>query len=393
MRVVLNGLAALKPKTGVGHHVADLAAALAAGFPTDSFMLYPGETLGGWVARANRGGAGGVASARTGQLRRWVGGVRAAGKAVAKVLSGLHFQGYTRAFPFDLYHEPNFVPFRSHLPTVVTVHDLSVLKFPQWHPADRVRYHERHFHSGLGLARHVIAVSEAIRRELIADMGLAPERVTAVHNGVAPQFVPQSPEVVAAARRELDLPERFFLCVGTIEPRKNLGTVIRAFADLPVDVRSNCPLILAGPWGWRSEPERQLFDDVGGPAGVRQLGYVSAKLLPALYTAARVLLYPSHYEGFGLPPVEMLACGGGVIVSTDAAVREVVGPCGKSVAPDDLPGWREAMRIAAGDDDFLSELKRGGLPRAAGFTWTRAARETLAVYRSVLGLPPSAGAA
>jgi len=393
MRVVLNGLAALKPKTGVGHHVADLAAALAAEFPADSFTLYPGGTLSRWVTKANRGGAGGAAKTRANRLRRWLGGVRTAGKAAAKAASGLHFRGYTRAFPFDLYHEPNFVPFRSHLPTVVTVHDLSVLKFPQWHPADRVTYHERHFHRGIGLARHVIVVSEAVRRELIAELGLAPERVTAVHNGVAPQFVPQPPEAVTAARHELGLPERFFLCVGTIEPRKNLGTVVRAFADLPPEVRSMCPLVLAGPWGWRSDAERQLFDDIGAPAGVRQLGYVPARLLPALYAAARVLLYPSYYEGFGLPPVEMLACGGAVIVSTDAAVREVVGPCGKAIPPDDLTGWRDAMRTAAEDEVFVNELKRGGPARAAEFTWTRAARETMAVYRTVLGLPPSAGAA
>ena len=269
----------------------------------------------------------------------------------------------------------------------MTVHDLSVLKFPHWHPADRVAYHHRHFLRGLGFARHVIVVSEAVRRELIHELGFPPERVTAVHNGVGPQFVPQSPEVVARVRRELGVPEKFFLCVGTIEPRKNLGTVIRAFADLPPQVRAACPLVLAGPWGWRSEDDRKLFDEIGIPAGVRHLGYVPSELLPALYSAARVLLYPSSYEGFGLPPVEMMACGGAVIASTADAVREVVGRCGKLVTPDDLEGWREAMRVAATDDEFVAGLCRGGVARAAEFTWPRAARETMAVYRQVLGLP------
>jgi alpha-1,3-rhamnosyl/mannosyltransferase len=133
-----------------------------------------------------------------------------------------------------------------------------------------------------------------------------------------------------------------------------------------------------------------LFDEVGVPAGVRHLGYVPARLLPALYAAARVLLYPSHYEGFGLPPVEMMACGGAVIASTADAVREVVGGCGKLLAPDDLAGWRDAMRTAATDDEFIEDLTDGGPARAAEFTWTRAARETMAVYRTVLGLPASA---
>jgi alpha-1,3-rhamnosyl/mannosyltransferase len=211
--------------------------------------------------------------------------------------------------------------------------------------------------------------------------------VTAVHNGVAPQFVPQPPEVIAATRKELGLPDRFFLCVGTIEPRKNLGTVIRAFADLPPAVREACPLVLAGPWGWRSDADRKLFEEVGASAGVRQLGYVPARLLPALYAAARVLLYPSHYEGFGLPPVEMLACGGAVIASTADAVQEVVGECGKLVEPEDVAGWRDLMHEAATDDEFLEETKRGGVARAAAFTWTRAAHETMAVYRKVLSTP------
>lgn len=387
MKVVINGLAALKPKTGVGHHVADLVAALGAGFPDDAFTLYPGATLSRLAMKANKSGAGGSAKGNVGLLKRLLGGVKAGAKGVAKGASGLHFGAYTRAFRFDLYHEPNFVPFRSRLPTVVTVHDLSVLKFPQWHPADRVRCHEKHFRRGLDLARHVIVVSEAVRNEMIRELNFPPDRVTAIHNGVAPQFVSQAPDAVAAARRELGLPDRFFLCVGTIEPRKNLGTVIRAFADLPTAVREACPLVLAGPWGWRSDADRKLFDEVGAPVGVRQLGYVPARLLPALYAAARVLLYPSHYEGFGLPPVEMMACGGAVIASTADAVREVMGACGRLIPPEDVSGWRDAMREAATEDESVEMLRRGGVARAAAFTWTRAALETMAVYRKALSTP------
>lgn len=393
MRVVLNGLAALKPKTGVGHHVADLTAALVAGYPDDAFTLYPGAAVSQWVASANRGGAGGATGGNTGFRKRLLSGAKSAGKAAAKAACGLHFGGYTRAFRFDLYHEPNFVPFRSHLPTVVTVHDLSVLKFPHWHPADRVTYHQRHFLRGLGFARHVIVVSEAVRRELIRDLSFPAERVTAVHNGVGPRFVPLPPDVIARARKELDLPEKFFLCVGTIEPRKNLKVVIRAFADLSPQVRAACPLLLAGPWGWRSEDDRKLFDEVGIPAGVRHLGYVPSELLPALYSAARVLLYPSYYEGFGLPPVEMMACGGAAIIADDEAVREAVGRNVISAGPDDVAEWRERMRQCAVDDDLLTLMRNGGIARAAEFTWTRAARETMAVYRKVLGLPVETPAA
>src|SRR5207253_2488871 len=155
--------------------------------------------------------------------------------------------------------------------------------------------------------------------------------------------------------------------------------------DLPPRARAACPLVLAGGWGWKSGPERELFEAEARNQGAIHLGYVDDADLPALYTGAAALLYPSFYEGFGLPPVEMLACGGGVIASTADAVREVVGRHAVLLDPHDLAGWREAMRRAATDPEFLAESRRGGIAHARRFTWHRAAEQTLAVYRQVLG--------
>ncbi len=385
MRVVLNGLAALKPKTGVGHHVADLFAALTSTGPADRFTLYPGDLLGK-AARALRTdhSAGGppTTPARPRPGREWL---KHAAKSAAVAASRVHFAGFTRAFGFDLYHEPNFVPFSSRLPTVITVHDLSVLKYPQWHPADRVKQHQRHFLCGLGKAEHVIVVSEAVRQELIDELNCPPNRVTAVHNGVGPQYTPQPADTVARVRRAYDLPDKFFLCVGTIEPRKNLTTAMTAFLGLPPTVRESCPLVLVGPWGWRSDAERELYESAGRAAGVRHIGYVPAADLPAVYTAARVLVYPSHYEGFGLPPVEMLACGGAGLASTADAVREVVAGHAWFVDATDVGGWKDALHRAATDDDFLARLRTNGPRLAAKYTWERAAADTRRVYAKVLG--------
>jgi alpha-1,3-rhamnosyl/mannosyltransferase len=378
MRVVINGLAALKPKTGVGHHVANLTAALAAACPGDEFTLYPGRRLSRLVCRLNRPPAP-AAGPSPRPARAF-----ALAWSAAKVASRFHFAAYTRAFRFDLYHEPNFVPFPSRLPTVVTVHDLSVLKFPQWHPPDRVRMHKRRFLDELKRAAHVIVVSEAVRRELVADLGLPADRVTAIPNGVGPAFRPLPPGEVEPVRARLGLPPRYLLCVGTIEPRKNVGTAMRAFADLPAEVREACPLVLVGPWGWKSDADREFFERVGRDRGVRHLGYVADTDLPAVYAGAGGLVYPSYYEGFGLPPVEMLACGGAVLASTAAAVREVCGPHAAFVEPDDLPGWRAAMLRLATDPGYRDDLRRGGPAHAAHFTWERTAQATAAVYRQVL---------
>ncbi|HEX4611055.1 MAG TPA: glycosyltransferase family 1 protein [Urbifossiella sp.] len=386
MRVILNGVSTLKPKTGVGHTTANLHRALTerAG-PDDSFWLYPGRAVarlaGRLVGRPGGGSQGGPASGFKDRLKD---GAKAAYRA--------HLRAAARWGGFDLYHEPNFVPVRTHLPTVVTVHDLSVVLYPEWHPADRVAFHTRHFEAGLRQADHVVVVSESVRRELIAHLGFPADRVTAVLNGISETFRPQPPKAVADLRARLRLPARYVLAVGTIEPRKNLLTLLRAFCDLPAGLREACPLVLAGGWGWKSEPERAFFEAEARAKGVRHLGYVADADLPGLYAGAAALAYPSFYEGFGLPPIEMLATGGKVIASTADAVREVVGGHARLIDPLDLAGWRDAFRAIASDRASLDSDRAGGIAHARRFTWTAAADRTRAVYRSVLGLAAPAAA-
>ncbi|HYH68291.1 MAG TPA: glycosyltransferase family 1 protein [Urbifossiella sp.] len=383
MRILLNGVSTLRAKTGVGHTTANLHRALCdAATGDDTFWLYPGRTIaqaaGRFVGRP-RGGSNGGGSSR----------LKTCLKEAAKAAYRLHLRAAARWGGFDLYHEPNFVPVRTHLPTVVTVHDLSVVLHPEWHPADRVAFHAKHFEAGLRQADHVVVVSESVRRELITELGLPANRVTAVLNGIGDEFRPQAPDVVAAVRARLGLPGRYFLAVGTIEPRKNLLTLLRAFCDLPTALREACPLLLAGGWGWKSEPERVFFESEAKAKGVRHLGYVADADLPALYAGAAALVYPSFYEGFGLPPVEILATGGGVLASTATAVREVVGGYARLIDPYDLSGWRDALRDVAADPAALDDTRRGGVAHARRFSWAAAAGRTLGVYRSVLGLAPA----
>ena len=203
--------------------------------------------------------------------------------------------------------------------------------------------------------------------------------------GIGREFRPLPSSEVEAARARLGLPPRFLLYVGTIEPRKNVRALLRAFRDLPSEVRESCPLVLAGGWGWKADAERELFA-AARHLGARHLGYVAEADLPALYAAADALLYPSYYEGFGLPPVEMMACGGAAIVSTADAVREVAGAHAHQLHPDDLEGWRDAMRRAATDREWLESLRNGGPAHAARFSWAAAARATFGVYQDVLGV-------
>jgi alpha-1,3-rhamnosyl/mannosyltransferase len=265
----------------------------------------------------------------------------------------------------------------------VTVHDLSVILHPEWHPADRVRRHEQQFRRGLDAARHVITVSHVVRREVIEHLGVAPDRVTAVWNGVGREYFDVRPADVDAVRRELRLPPQYLLFVGTIEPRKNVPTLLRAYCDLPSDLRRRCPLVLAGGWGWKAADVADFVQAEASDKGVVHLGYTDDRHLPGLYAGARALVYPSHYEGFGLPPLEMLATGAAVISSTAAACREVLGRHAHFVEPRDVAGWRDALAAAIADDDWLASLRAGGRERAMTFSWDRCAVETAAVYRSL----------
>jgi glycosyltransferase involved in cell wall biosynthesis len=385
MRVLFNGASAIRPKTGVGHTTANLHAALARLSPQDTFWLYPGERVRRFAARcfkptARPTGSTAPPKPSTPSFPRRM------AYRLARSAYAAHFHSVARFGRFDLYHEPNLVPFRVQLPTVVTVHDLSVILFPQWHPAERVKRYEQAFARGVETAAHILVDSNAVRSEAIRVLGLSPERLTTIHCGIAPAYRPQSPEEVAAVRKRLDLPSRYLLYVGTVEPRKNLTTLLRAFCDLPSELREACPLVLGGAWGWKSEPERELFESEARHKGARYLGYVADEDLPGVYAGAEALFYPSHYEGFGLPPVEMMACGGVCVVSTADAVKEVVGTQAVMLEASHLAAWRDAMRRVITDRDYLASYRGGGIAHAAQFNWDRAAGMTLNVYRRVLGM-------
>ena len=387
MRVVLNNLTAIGQKTGIGHYVNELVAGLRTQAPDGRFELFPGALLAAG-ARAMRGVRRGISKLRRqpsppavqppGHDRSWT-------ITWGRACAAWHFRAFWSWRRFDLYHEPNYIPFLCDRPTVATVHDLSVMLHPEWHPRHRVDHFARHFEPGLRRCARLLADSEFTRRELIAAFSVPPEKVRRVPIGIRIDLAPMASTAVEAARRRLGLPENYLLHVGTIEPRKNLLMLMKAYGDLPGPVRQCCPLILAGGWGWNVAEVAEHYDGVARELGVRHLGYVADADLPALYNGARALLFPSHYEGFGLPPLEMMACGGAVIASTAGAVVETVGKHAHLVDPNDLVGWRDAMRRVITEDDWREALARGATEVARPYTWERCARGTFQVYEEVLG--------
>jgi alpha-1,3-rhamnosyl/mannosyltransferase len=400
MRVVVNQLAALGFKTGIGHYAVELFRCLRAQAGADEVEDFPQ----GWLRMAreasarvrpylDRGATAGTAGADGGpdrsSRRRSLAALRGAALGCARsggrALLTASFRATCRRRRYDLYHEPNFIPFPCDCPTITTLHDLSVVLHPEWHPADRVAYHQEHFRRALDSCVHFLTVSDFIRQEVIRTLHIPPERVTRVYNGTRPGLGPLPADHVQSVLKRLGLPPRYLLYVGTIEPRKNVLLLLRAYGALPESLRADWPLLLVGSWGWNAGPVAEYLHDVGRSRGVNHVGYLPEEHLAAVYNGARALIYPSLYEGFGLPPVEMLACGGAVLASTAGALVETVGGQAHLLDPDDLDGWRSSLARVVTDDDWWRSLRSGARARVRPYTWERCAAEVLQVYRSVCG--------
>ena len=297
--------------------------------------------------------------------------------------------GYRTAFRFGargyaLYHEPNHIPIRCGLPTVTTIHDLSGLVHPEWHPADRVRWYEREFAAGVRQTRRFIAASEFTKRDMVERLNIPADRIDVTYQAPRPVFRRKDDATVGRLRSQLGLPESFLLFVGTLEPRKNVAGLLEAFAALPRELRRQVPLVLAGGWGWKMEALPELLRRHSIEANVRMLGYLGDDTLATLYTTCTALVWPTLYEGFGLPPLEAMACGSPVIVSNVTSLPEVVGNAGVLLDPHDVPAWTEAMRRMADDDDWRGQWRQRSRDRATTFSWQRCARQTLDCYRRAL---------
>lgn len=390
MRVIVNAMCTLGTRSGVGHHTAELVRALRARTAPGEIGTYPEGVFlplnRFWVReveRCHRSLERSGVAARVG----WF--VRRGALGVLRRCGGLlvrdPFLYSARRGGYDLYHEPNFHARPCDLPTVVTVHDLSVLLHPEWHPARRVAEYAREFRAGLKQACHLLTVSEAVKAEIVQHLGWPAERVSVTYNGRRPFLRPLSAEQCAPVLRALGLAPGYFLHVGTIEPRKNIGLLLKAHAGLPSELRTKHPLVLAGGGGWRAN---DLENEVAARAKdgtVRRLGYVPDGSLAALYSSARALVFPTLYEGFGMPTVEMMACGGAVLASTAGAVAETVGGTAHLIDPNDEIGWRDAMLRACTDHDWWHLLRREAEDAARPFTWERCADQTLEAYRKALG--------
>lgn len=285
--------------------------------------------------------------------------------------------------PVDLFHSPDYVfpPLRRGK-RVLTIHDLSFLRYPEGAPPGLRWYLTQAVPRSISQADLVLAVSRSTKRDLIELLEVEADRVEVLYEGVEERFHPLDEEALVAVRGRYSLDFPFILTVGTLEPRKNHVGLLQAYSLLK---RRHLPqLVIAGDKGWLYEGIFQEVERLGLEERVLFLGYVPEEDLPALYNLADLFVYPSLYEGFGLPPLEAMACGTPVVVSDTSSLPEVVGDGALLVPPRDVEALGEAMEKVLSDPPLREELRRKGLERAKRFRWGEAAKRLLALYERVV---------
>ena len=355
MRIALDATPLILTSGGLPRYVSELSLSLAREFPEDSWLLLsdqpfslPQNDDAPPPPNLIRGRQNHAETDR----RWWLWGVRNA----------------IRESGAQLFHGTNFeVPYLGGTPSILTIHDLSPWRNPEWHDsADRVR-RRTPWLVRLRRARMILTVSEAVRREIVNHFGVKPEQVRAVPLAASALFRPVPPSPAGQNRP-------FFLFVGTLEPRKNVAALVEAWRATRAETGAD--LIIAG----RSRTD---FVPIEPCDGLSLLGEVPDCELPRLYSDALAFVYPTHYEGFGLPVLEAMQCGCPVITSHDPAVVEVAG--GAALHAESALELADAMRSIAGNPRLRADLRKAGLNRAACFSWTGTARQTRAIYAELLG--------
>ena len=368
MRIGIDGMALAQPRTGVRTYTFELARALASATPQDEFQLIsPLPFAPAVLAETTPANLQMIYSKPNVLQRRWW---------------TIGLPSYLRSHPLDLFHGTNYeAPLRGSCPAVITIHDLSLLLHSSTHEARAVRRARLLLPLMARVAKAIITPSEPIKSEVCEHLGIHPDKVFATPLAPRNIFQPVSPAETVATRRRLRVEDDFLLFVGTVEPRKNLSTLVKAFEEVLRTTGLRPQLVVAGQVGWKSDELLSQLERSTAREHIKRIGFVSDEDLRALYSSCSAFVYPSIYEGFGLPPLEAMACGAPVVASRVPSINESVARVASAT------DFRDLARIVVellSDQQLRQSLSERGLEHAREFSWARTAALTRAAYAQAL---------
>jgi len=371
MKVCIDIQSAITQRAGVGRYTREIVQHLAEVAPDDKFLL-PYFDFKGDATPID------IPNAEQRPIRWCPGRIAQLAWKTIKLPPYDMFAGNA-----DVYHFPNFIipPLRNKK-SVVTIHDMSFVPYPHFAEGRNVRYLSHHIANTAKRADAIITVSHFSAREICTYLGVPEDRVFAIHHGISDTFAKPGAVATASVLSEYNLDRPYLLTVGTVEPRKNLPLLVDIFEKLE-DFDGD--LVIAGGLGWKYEPIIERIKNSPRAESIRLLGYTADDKLPALYAGASAFMVTSHYEGFGFPPVEAMACGTPVVSSTGGSLLEVLGEGAVLVDSLSADAWLEPIRKVLGDSAYREELILRGFQKAASYRWADAAAKTMDVYRRVAG--------
>jgi glycosyltransferase involved in cell wall biosynthesis len=371
MRIGLDGIPLATPRTGVGHYTFELARHLALAASDHKFQLVSPFAFDPPIADEEL-------PSNLKAIRPQVGAWRRRWFAVGLPL-------YLRQAAIDLFHGTNYdVPLWSKCPSVLTIHDLSLLLYGSTHEGRLARRGRYRLPIMARRAAAIITPSEAVKREVSQYLKIKPSKLFVVPEAARSFFRPVTPEESEKVRRRFKIEGDFILCVGTIEPRKNLITLLQAFEEVVRHTQLKPQLVVAGKVGWLTDKLFSRADQSDAADRLVFTGYLGDDELRALYSAASVFVYPSIYEGFGLPVLEAMACGAPVITSDIPSLNETAGNAARLVSPNDAQALAKNVVDLLENKSEQQYLSQAGIKHSQQFSWEKTARATLDVYSEVV---------
>jgi len=384
MKVIISVDSVKFPLTGIGRYTYELVTRLQSQADTDLLLLANGSLLRELPLINKKAQA---AKEVTPGIKHWLYGKLRANYLAVYVFHALRtFKVQRLLQPHEdaVFHGPNYYLPEFNGPCVASFHDLSIFTLPHYHPPERVRFMRRELMLTLKRASMLITGSEYTKNEIVTLLGYPADSIRVIPLACSADFHPRQAVQTEQCLKRLGLQHgAYTLFTGTIEPRKNIDALLDAYSALPSAMRSQFPLVIVGFRGWQSEKLHERIEAAERAGWVRYLGYVADEDLPLLFAGARLFVFPSHYEGFGLPVLEAMASGVPVVCSNSSSLPEVVGDAALMCNHDDIEGLQLLVVKALADEGWRVDAIMKGLRQAAGFSWDKCAAETMAVYREL----------
>lgn len=284
---------------------------------------------------------------------------------------------------YDIYWQPNMIP-NPHIKAkkiVSTVHDLSFLHYPKSHPKERIEYFEKYFVKQVLKSNYIITGSNFTKEEIVKYLDFDPDKVRVIYHGIDHNLYKKyQKHILNKTKQKFNLPDNFLLFVGSIEPRKNLLTLLKAFNSLEEKLKQKYPLFLVGASGWQND---DILQEINQSPNINYIGYIKDEELPHIYNLATVFIYPSLYEGFGIPPLEAMACATPTIVSNTTSMPEVCQNATLYINPLDISDIKDKILLLLKNQNLQRELIEKGLQRAKKFTWEKSALKHMELFDSL----------